>query len=118
MVFLGDLFQTEKGNIYKPCFVHYCPFDEENGLNKTKEQLEAEGVLVEQIPEAEQREGFYPELRVNKETKEVFYEYIKIEVQPIQMTEEQKQLKELKDKIAEQDQAILELTSLVTGGIK
>ena len=113
MVFLGDLFQTEKGNIYKPCFVHYCPFDKENGLNKTKEELESEGVLVDSIPEAENREEFYPEIRVNKQTKEVFYEYIKKENKNT-LTQEQIKIKELENRVELMQRALDELSM---GGI-
>lgn len=30
--------------------IHYMPFDKENGLGKTPEQLKKEGILVDKIP--------------------------------------------------------------------
>lgn len=37
--------------------IHYMPFDAVDGLHKTEAELLQEGVLVEEIPEAEERAG-------------------------------------------------------------
>ncbi len=55
-------------------FTHYVPFDKVNGLNKTKEELEKEGYLVESIPEPKELNKI-PTLYLNPETMELFYEY-------------------------------------------
>ena len=81
MIYLGDLRQISTDK-YSVGFVHYMPFDLNNGLKnedgtlKTEAQLRESGALVESIPQAEPPEGkvtagmFY-----NPFTGTVFYEY-------------------------------------------
>lgn len=57
-------------------FVHYVPFDPVNGLGKTAEELEQEGILVEFIPDANAPAGKDAVMKVDLTTKEVFYEYV------------------------------------------
>ena len=55
--------------------VHYMPFDEKHGLNKTKTELEAEGwVLVSNIPEPENQKGKTNVLKYSRD-KGLYYEY-------------------------------------------
>lgn len=77
MIFLGSLVKITTTK-YSIGLVHHVPFDEVNGLHKTKEQLEKEGILVDSIPEPQQIEGKSPIMYINPSTKEVFYEYIDI----------------------------------------
>lgn len=70
---LGNKITDEK---YPINFVHYMPFDEINGLHKTREELEQEGYLIDSIPELETPEGKVPVLFFNPTTKTVFYEYV------------------------------------------
>lgn len=56
-------------------FVHYQPFNLLNGLGKTREQLEQEGILVDSIPEPQQIEGKQAVMYWNPIDKNVFYEY-------------------------------------------
>lgn len=91
--------------------IHYMPFDTEHGLNKTAEELEQEGILVDSIPEPEEVEGKDPVLYCNPETKELWYEY-----EDIPKTEEEIQA----EKVESLEQSIAELTMAMTmmmGGI-
>lgn len=116
MIYLSDFINTEDINIVKPCFVHYCPFDKLNGLNKTKEELEKDGILVDFIPEIKHKDGYFNELHYDKISKQLFYKEFEKEESINELTEEQKKIKELENKMKEQEQAILELTSMITGG--
>ncbi len=51
MIFLSNFEKVEENKL-KVRFIHYMPFDPINGLHKTKEELEQEGVLIENIPES------------------------------------------------------------------
>lgn len=87
-IYLGDL----TGDV--ECivgFVHYKPFDPIEGLQKTREELEQTGVLVDALPEPELVEGKLPKLIVNRETKEVRYEY---EDRPLTAEEKVEQLEQ------------------------
>ncbi|HBH3593737.1 TPA: hypothetical protein KSJ96_000552, partial [Clostridioides difficile] len=42
------------GNIYKVNLIHNMPFDQTYGLNKSTQELELNGVLVNEVVEAEQ----------------------------------------------------------------
>lgn len=55
--------------------IYYKPFDDKDGLGKSREQLELEGILVDSIPEPEHIEGKIPFLYGNQTTKELWYEY-------------------------------------------
>ncbi|WP_048341133.1 hypothetical protein [Clostridium haemolyticum] len=74
MIFLGNLNKITDEK-YSIGFIHYIPFDKENGLNKSKEQLEQEGVLIESIPKSKQIECKQPIMYWNPIKKEIFYEY-------------------------------------------
>lgn len=131
MIFLGELEQV-RDNSYKVGFIHYLPFDEKEGLNKSIEELEQEGVLVESIPEAEEREGKTPILYCNTETKELWYEYEDIPktkeellVEKVNQLESAlmettvllAQLAQEQSKNAQNEQAIMELSTIVAGGV-
>ncbi|WP_242955175.1 hypothetical protein [Clostridium sporogenes] len=61
---------------YQVMSIHFMPFDPEYGLEKTKEELEANGgIFVTEIPNPERIEGKYPTLYWNPKTKKLFYEY-------------------------------------------
>lgn len=46
-------------------------------LNKTEEQLNADGVFVDALPKKEKLDDYYSMLYVNPKDKTVWYEYIK-----------------------------------------
>lgn len=85
--------------------IHYTPFDNSNGLEKTKEELLKEGILVDYIPEPEQIEGKVPVLKYDGTN--LYYEY---QDAPID------EMTALKRQVVEQEQAIMELTALLVGG--
>lgn len=56
--------------------IHYMPFDENYGLGKTREQLEAQGgIFVESVPEPENQSGKVSTLKYSK-TDGLYYEYV------------------------------------------
>lgn len=74
MIFLGELKRIEENKI-KAKFIHYMPFDNIYGLHKTKEELELEGVLIENIPEPKYIENKQAIMYWNPVDKQIFYEY-------------------------------------------
>ncbi|WP_010292184.1 hypothetical protein [Clostridium senegalense] len=119
-IFISQFKSTDEENIFIIGFTHYCPFHEEDGLNKTEEELLQEGVLInkEDVPEPENREGYRAELLYDKRNNNLVYKYFEINEKDLLHPEsvEQKEIRELRQKIEEQEQAILELTSMITGG--
>lgn len=83
MIFLGDLYEIES-NIFGIGLQHYRIED----LGKTKEELETEGILVEELPLKKEMEGYYSQLRYNKDTKTVYWEYFKQDMVEQPKTEE------------------------------
>lgn len=69
-------------------YIHYMPFHEKHGFKKTREQLEQEGILVNEVPEPEQIEGKAAILHANPETKELWYEYEDIQPTPGELEEQ------------------------------
>lgn len=89
--------------------IHHMPFDEKYGLNKTVEELQQEGVLVENIPKPEQIEGKIPLLKYNG--AELYYEY---EDAPIdEVTKLKNKLDIQEQQLQEQSVSIAELTTLI-----
>ncbi|HDK7138947.1 TPA: hypothetical protein PTV74_001364 [Clostridium botulinum] len=74
MIFLSNFEKVEENKL-KVRFIHYMPFDPINGLHKTKEELEQEGVLIENIPESKYIENKQAIMYYNPIKKEIFYEY-------------------------------------------
>lgn len=56
--------------------IHRMPFDPNNGMGYTREELEKKGFFVEEIPEAKVQVGKRAIAMYNPDTKSVFYEYI------------------------------------------
>ncbi|HID0836303.1 TPA: hypothetical protein ACXDA8_003742, partial [Clostridium botulinum] len=74
MIFLGELKKIEENKI-KAKFMHYMPFDNVYGLHKTKEELEQERILIENIPEPKYIENKQAIMYWNPADKQIFYEY-------------------------------------------
>ncbi len=55
---------------------HLKPFDEKDGLGKTREELEKTGLVLEAEPVAEKIEGKDAVLKYNAETKSLYFEYV------------------------------------------
>lgn len=108
MIFLGEMQKIDSAK-YSVSLIHSQPFDAKNGLGKTQEQLEQEGILVEGIPELIQTDGKQAMLYYNPATKELWYEY-----DDIPKTEEEL----LKEQVVElQAQNAQMLLALVEGGL-
>lgn len=75
---------------------HYMPFDEQNGLQKTKEELEQEGLLVESIPEPLLQVGKQAVLYVNLSNRSLYYQYIDLPIEPQHLVEKLEQLEQEK----------------------
>lgn len=91
MIYLYGL-EKIAGTKYKVTRQHYKPFDEQYGLHRTQEELEQEGILVENLPNPEAIPYKNPVLYCNPQTKEVWYEY---EDRPLTPEEEMRQRIEL-----------------------
>ncbi|EQB4335412.1 hypothetical protein ACYJ2V_001099 [Clostridium botulinum] len=74
MIFLGELKRIEENKI-RAKFIHYMPFDNVYGLHKTKEELEQEGILIENIPEPKYIENKQAIMYWEPVNKQIFYEY-------------------------------------------
>ncbi|HID0825357.1 TPA: hypothetical protein ACXDAP_003558 [Clostridium botulinum] len=97
MIFLGELKRIEENKI-KAKFIHYMPFDNIYGLHKTKEELELEGVLIENIPEPKHIENKQAIMYWNPVDKQIFYEYEDVPKSD-EGLEQQKQQTELNAKL-------------------
>ncbi|MEW8955621.1 hypothetical protein [Clostridium sp.] len=109
MIFLGNLEKIEEGK-YRPGTVHYMPFDDAHGLNKTEDELKKEGILVEILPYQEKREGFISVLYCNPEDNTVWYEYIEGKREESTYKEE---IVTLKDRIVALEKSNAELMNLI-----
>lgn len=107
MIYISNLIKIQD-NKYSIGYTHHKPFDEVYGLNKSKEELLKDGVLIESIPSEEYKEGFYSELFYNPIENTCFYEYNKIPEKPKELT-----IEDLKSQLDAQDLAIAELTALI-----
>lgn len=63
--------------------IHNMPFDPVHGLHKTAEELRQTGVLVEDVPQPEQRAGKLP-LPCYTPERGVYYEYADKPVEPVE----------------------------------
>jgi len=86
---------------------HLKPFDERDGLGKTREELEKTGLLLESEPIPERIEGKDAILKYNSETKSLYFEYI--DKVPTPKTEIELAL----ERIASLEQSNAELTTLI-----
>lgn len=71
LIYLSQFEKIEE-NKFKVGFVHYAPFHAVHGLNKSREELEQEGIFITVMPQAETKEGFGAVLYTDKE--QVWYE--------------------------------------------
>ncbi|MHB9937899.1 hypothetical protein CF098_07700 [Clostridium sporogenes] len=111
MIYLGNLKKIEQ-NKYMIGHIHYMPFDEINGLRKTKEELEQEGVLIENIPEPKYIESTQAIMYWNPVDKQVFYEYE--DVPKSEEDIEKETLKTLVKQVAEEKLKDIQKDKLIT----
>lgn len=70
---------------------HHQPFHPEHGLGKTKEELELDGLLVNELPVVDNIPNKVPVLKYNSTDKSLYYEYRDI---PLPVEEQVKKLEE------------------------
>lgn len=58
--------------------IHRMPFDPNNGMGYTREELEKKGFFVDEIPEPVNKTGRRSVAMYNPDTKSIYYEYIGI----------------------------------------
>ena len=58
--------------------IHHKPYDKKNGLGMPPEELLKMGALIDEIPEPENKEGFFAKPFYDEKTNTVYYEYFKI----------------------------------------
>jgi hypothetical protein len=97
-------------------FIHTKPFDDNEGLGKTKEELEKEGLFVDSLPSPDTTDSSKtPILKVNPIDNTLYYEYVDRPLTPeekLQLLEQENQ--ELKNRIEIMQQA---LDDLILGGM-
>lgn len=74
-------YEKVENNIAVITGIHYMPNDPIDGLT---EEEKSKGIMIDDIPQAEEIEGKYSILKININTKEMWYEY-----KDIPLTEEQ-----------------------------
>jgi hypothetical protein len=108
MIFIKELYKVTEDK-YKIGFIHYMPFDETNGLGKTKEELLQTGALVELPQEPQPQEGKIPVMYYNSVNNTAYYEMEDIKPQP-KTKEEQ-----LQDQVDQLALTVLQLQSQIGG---
>lgn len=58
--------------------IHRAPFDPNNGMGYTREELEKKGFFVEEIPDAANKVGKRAIAMYNPDIKAVYYEYVNV----------------------------------------
>lgn len=66
----------ETDNEFRVTKVHRRPFDPNEGMGYTREELEKKGFFVEEIPDAANRVGRRTIMMYNPDTKSIYYEYV------------------------------------------
>lgn len=61
--------------------IHNMPFDPVNGMGKTEVELQQMGVLIDDIPEPELKQGKIP-IPCYEQSKGIYYEYENAPAQP------------------------------------
>lgn len=77
--------------------VHRMPFDPNNGMGYTKEELDKRGFFVESIPNPVNKTGMRSVMMYNPDIKGIYYEYVGI---PMSNRERLNQLEKAMDIIA------------------
>lgn len=73
------------GNIYievdtnfRVTKIHRMPFDPNNGMGYTREELERKGFFVKEVPNAVNKVGKRAVAMYNPDTKSIYYEYVNV----------------------------------------
>lgn len=86
--------------------IHHMPFHEKHGAGKTEEELLSTGFLVDEIPVAEDREGFISNLHYDPITAQFDFQYLP---HVPELTSEER-IEAIEQSQIEQDEAIMILT--------
>ena len=68
----------ETDNDFRVTKVHRMPFDPNNGMGYTREELEKKGFFVEEVPNPVNKAGKRSIAMYNPDTKSIYYEYANI----------------------------------------
>lgn len=74
---MGNIY-IEVDNDFRVTKIHRMPFDPNNGMGYTREELERKGFFVDSIPTPVNKVGRRSVAMYNPDTKSVYYEYIGI----------------------------------------
>ena len=74
---MGNIY-IETDENFRVTKIHRMPFDPNNGMGYTREELEKKGFFVEQIPDPINKVGKRSVAMYNPDIKSVYYEYISI----------------------------------------
>lgn len=58
--------------------IHRMPFDPNNGMGYTREELDKKGFFVEEVPEPKHQIGKRSIAMYNPDTKSIYYEYVSV----------------------------------------
>ena len=74
---MGNIY-IETDETFRVTKIHRMPFDPNNGMGYTREELEKRGFFVEEIPNSVNQVGRRAIAMYNPDTKSVYYEYVGI----------------------------------------
>lgn len=117
----------EFGNIKE---ANYDPFHPVHGTNMTEEEMLASGMLLP-APQLEEKDGLLARLSYNKDNGSLYYEYVErplTQEEELQLIKQENQLLQQSmleltsyaamqdERLATQEQALLEMSALMAGG--
>lgn len=74
---MGNIY-IEVDNTFRVTKIHRMPFDPNNGMGYTREELEKKGFFVKEIPNPVTKVGKRAVAMYNPDTKSVYYEYVNV----------------------------------------
>lgn len=74
---MGNIY-IEIDNTFRVTKIHRMPFDPNNGMGYTREELEKRGFFVKEIPSPINKVGKRAIAMYNPDTKSIYYEYVNV----------------------------------------
>ena len=74
---MGNIY-IEVDNGFRVTKIHRMPFDPNNGMGYTREELEKKGFFVKEVPNAVNKTGKRAVAMYNPDTKSIYYEYVNV----------------------------------------
>lgn len=74
---MGNIY-IETDENFRVTKIHRMPFDPNNGMGYTREELEQKGYFVDEVPEPIHKVGRRSIAMYNPDTKSIYYEYVGI----------------------------------------